>query len=350
MLRILDANLNRIGEGLRLLEDIARFVLNDSDVSEQLKVLRHQLTPRERLFEIKLLSNRRAGEDVGAFLDVAGEAERADLISLVSANSRRVQESLRVLEEIAKIPDQNFGLDWEKPKHARFALYELEQKMVFKLLRRQKREKVAGLYVIIDAQVLRGRNEVELAQQAIKGGAKIIQFRDKLRTKGKLLPLAQQLRKACAESGVIFLVNDHLDLVLASDADGLHIGQEDLPLATARKLLPGDKIVGCSAATLGEALEAEEQGADYIAVGSIFVSPSKPGTRLAGVETLREVKRKVSVPVVAIGGINEENVANVISAGADAVAVISAVLGADDVEEASRRLTARIETAKKDAG
>lgn len=343
MLRILDANLNRIGEGLRLLEDISRFILNDPDLSQQLKALRHELLPKDRLFQEKLLGARQADEDVGAFLREASEQSRSDAVSLVSANARRVEQSLRILEEIAKLPDQDFNLDWDSMKHARFSLYELEQRIVLKLLGRHRMERIAGLYVIIDTQALGTRSEVEVAREAIQGGAKIIQLRDKIRAKAELLSVAQELRKICAEYDTLFIVNDHLDIALASDADGLHVGQEDLPLTVARKLLSGDKIVGCSAATLDEALQAEEQGADYIAVGSIYPTPSKPGTRLAGLDTLRQVKKAVSVPVVAIGGINEDNVADVISAGANAVAVISAVLRADDVKETSQRLTARIE-------
>ncbi len=343
MLRIVDANLNRIGEGLRTLEDITRFILNDPEISEQLKTLRHDLLPRNRAVQRKLLNARKAEEDVGAFLDVDSETERADAISLVSANSRRVQQSLRVLEEVAKIQGEEYGLDWDEFKHARFNLYILEQRMVQKLLRQQKKAKVSGLYVIIDAEVLKGRNEVEVARQAILGGARMVQLRDKLRPKGMLVPLAQELKKVCAQSDVLFIVNDYLDLVIASDADGLHIGQEDLPFAEARRMLPADKIIGCSSATLDEALRADKQGADYIAVGSIYPTPTKPGTRLAGLKMLRQVKKKVSVPVVAIGGINEDNIADVIRAGAGAFAVISAVLSGNDVRKASQRLVKIIE-------
>ena len=339
MLRILDVNLNRIGEGLRLLEDVTRFVLNDPELSEQLKNMRHELLPKDRSLQKRLLSARKAGEDVGAFLDIDSEAERADTVSLVSANSRRVQQSLRVLEELAKVQGDDFGLDWDKFKHARFALYTLEQKIVLELLRHNKREQVAGLYVIIDTQALRGRSELDVARQAIQGGARMIQLRDKVRPKSMLVSLARELKRVCVESNVLFIVNDYLDLAIDSDADGLHIGQEDLPTEAARKMLPGDKILGCSSATLEEALKAEKEGADYIAVGSIYPTPSKSETRLAGLKTLRQVKSKVSVPVVAIGGINKDNIAKVIGAGADAVAVISAVLGADDVKEASQRLT-----------
>jgi thiamine-phosphate pyrophosphorylase len=343
MLRIVDANLNRIGEGLRILEDITRFILNDLEISEQLKTLRHDLLPRDRSVQKRLLSARKAGEDVGAFLDVESEAERDDAVSLVSANSRRVQQSLRVLEEVAKIEGQESGLDWDKFKHARSNLYMLEHRIVLKLLRQQKKAKVSGLYVIIDAEVLKGRNEVEVARQAIQGGAKMIQLRDKLRPKGMLVPLAHELKKVCAQSDALFIVNDFLDLAIASDADGLHIGQDDLPFADARKMLPADKIIGCSSATLDEAIEAEKQGADYIAVGSIYPTPTKPEATLAGLKTLRQVKKKVSLPVVAIGGINEDNIAEVMRAGANAFAVISAVLSRDDVRKASQRLTKIIE-------
>lgn len=338
MLRILDVNLNRIGEGLRLLEDITRFILNDPELSGLLKNMRHELLPKDRSLQKRLLNARKAIEDVGAFLDVDSEADRADTISLVSANSRRVQQSLRVLEEFSKVHGEDFGLDWDKFKHARFALYTIEQKIIQELLRHNKRAQVVGLYVIIDTQSLKGRSEIDVARQAIQGGARMIQFRDKLRPKGMLVPLARELKKVCAESGALFIVNDYIDIVIDSDADGLHVGQDDLPIETARRMLPADKILGCSSATLEEALKAEKEGADYIAVGCIYPTSSKSSTRLAGLKTLRQITSKVSVPVVAIGGINEDNIAKVMRAGADAVAVISAVLGADNVKEASQRL------------
>ncbi|MDY6893602.1 MAG: thiamine phosphate synthase [Chloroflexota bacterium] len=342
MLRILDANLNRIGEGLRLLEDISRFTLNDSELSKQLKSLRHALLPKDRSLQGKLLNARQAEQDVGAFLNEDGEAQRPDVASLVRANSLRIQQSLRVLEEITKVPGQDFGLEWETLKHARFTLYELEKTIVLKLSRHDRISRISGLYLILDTQALRGKNEIEVARQSIQGGATIIQLRDKMRTKSELVPMAQELKKMC-QFNALFIVNDYLDIALASDADGLHLGQEDLPLPVARRLLPADMILGCSTATLEEALQAQEQGADYIAVGAMYPTPSKTDIRLAGIETLRQVKEQVSVPVVAIGGINEDNVAEVINAGADAVAIISAVLHADDVNEASKRIIAKIE-------
>jgi len=344
MLRILDANLNRVGEGLRVLEDIARFLLNDSEISQRLKSLRHELLPGDWLLQRQLLDARNSEQDVGAFAEVAAEGKRLDAVGVVTANAKRVQESLRVLEEVAKLQPQVSALDWDRFKRARFTVYELERRLVLRLLRRDKIAKIAGLYVIIDTEALKGRSEVEVTQKAIQGGAKAIQLRDKKRSKRELLPVAQELKRVCASFGIPFLVNDYLDLVLAVDADGLHLGQEDLPISIARRLLPLDKVLGCSAATVDEAVAAEKDGADYITVGSIYETTSKQGTRLAGTETLRQVKKAVSVPVVAIGGINEDNLEPVIAAGADAIAVISAVLGAEDVKGAASRLATKVES------
>ena len=338
MLRIVDANLNRVGEGLRVLEDIARFLLNDLELSQRLKDLRHELLPSEWSLQSQLLGARDSEGDIAAFTE---EGERSDIVSVATANAKRVQESLRVLEEMAKV--HPLTLDWPQYKRARFTIYELERRLVLRLLRRDKVAQISGLYVIVDLQAFKGRSEVELTREAIQGGARVIQLRDKGRSKRELLPIAQELRRTCALFGVPFIINDHLDLALATDADGLHLGQEDLSLSIARRILPLDKVLGCSAATVEQALKAEEDGADYIAVGSIYETTSKSGTHLAGLETLRQVKKAVSVPVVAIGGINEENLAQVVAAGADAIAVISAVLGADNAKTAAHRLAAKIE-------
>lgn len=341
MLRVLDANFNRVGEGLRILEDIARFTLNDPELSGRLKSLRHELLPYDQALQRQLLSARDTESDVGTSTD---KGERDNVVSIVTANARRVQESLRVLEEVSKLPNAP-AMDWTRFKRARFALYELEHRLTLKLLHQDKAGKIAGLYVIIDAEALKGRSEAEVTQRAIEGGAKVIQLRDKQRGKGELLPIAQRLKGICTASGVPFLIDDHLDLALASDADGLHLGQKDLPIPVARRLLPQDKLLGCSTATAEEAIKAEKEGADYIAVGAIYETSTKlEDYRLAGLETLRQVKKAVSVPVVAIGGINERNLPQVLAAGADAIAVIGAVLGAEDVAGAAQRLVAGIES------
>ena len=337
MFRLIDANLSRLSEGLRLLEDVARFILNDAALSSRLKALRHDLLVKTESFQKTLLTARDSEGDVTAFSKES--MSRSDVNDVVTANARRVTESLRVLEEFAKLPD--IGLDPMKFNRARFAIYEIEKELSGKVSRRGKR--IAGLYVIIDLEALGARDEIETCRQAIRGGANIIQLRDKLGNKSRMLNSARQLQEACAPSGVPFIMNDDLDIALASGADGLHLGQDDLPVSAARRLLPIDKLIGCSTTTVKESLQAEADGADYIAVGSIYPTQSKKSVTVVGLGRLREIRDTVSLPIVAIGGISADNARNVIDAGADAIAVISAILANDDIEQATRKIAERLE-------
>ena len=345
-LRIIDANLNRIGEGLRLLEDVARLLLNDTALTQQLKTMRHELIRGGWSFHQQLLQARDSEGDVGINIEALGEEKERELPIMVMANARRVQESLRVMEELAKVPGAIPELDSGKFKQARFNLYTIEQNLLSKLQRQDKLKHIPGLYVIIDTQALKGRSHIEIAAQAIHGGARIIQLRDKLHSKKELLPIAQQLKNLCAEHNVPFIINDYLDLVLATDADGLHLGQNDLPIPVARKLLPMGKILGCSTTTVDQATTGESEGADYIGIGSIYPTSSKETAKVVGLDRLRQVRQAVTLPLVAIGGINKDNAAEVIAAGADSVAVISAVLEAEAPEEATRQIVAKLESGK----
>jgi len=274
-LRIIDANLNRTGEGLRFLEDIARLELDDAALTLKLKTMRHQLLESDWALQRRLLGARNSEGDVGASTKTPGEEKQREMPIAVVANTRRVQESLRVLEEIAKVPGADPGLNPQRFKQARFDLYTIEQTLLARLMRQDKVKRLPGVYVILDIQALNERSPIEMAGQVIRGGAKVIQLRDKLHSKKELLPLARELRELCAEFNVLFIVNDFLDLALATDADGLHLGQDDLPVTVARKLLPIDKILGCSTRTVEQAAAAEAGGADYIAVGSIYPTISK---------------------------------------------------------------------------
>ena len=345
-LRIIDANLNRIGEGLRLLEELARLLLNDAVLTQQLKTMRHEILRSDWSFHQQLLQARNSEGDVGINIEAAGEEKQRELPIMVVANARRVQESLRILEELAKIPGTPPKLDSEKFKQARFNLYTMEQNLLSKLLRQDKIRQIPGLYVIIDTQALEGRSQIEVAAQVVRGGAKTIQLRDKLHSKRELLPIAQQLKNLCGEHNVLFIINDYLDLVLATDADGLHLGQNDLPIGVARKLLPMDKILGCSVTTLDQAVTARDEGADYIAVGAIYPTSSKETAEVVGLDRLRQIRQVVSLPLVAIGGITKDNAAEAMAAGADAVAVISAVVQAEAPEEAARQIVDRLELQK----
>ncbi len=345
-LRIIDANLNRIGEGLRLLEDLARLLLNDATLTQQLKTMRHELVTSDWSFNQRLLQSRDSESDVGINIEAPEQDKQRELPIMVVANARRVQEALRTLEELAKIPDTASKLDSEKFKQARFSLYTIERTLLSKLLRKDKIRGIPGLYVIIDTQALKGRSHIEVASQAIRGGAKAVQLRDKLQSKKELLPIAQQLKNLCTEHNVLFIMNDYLDLALASDADGLHLGQNDLPIKVARKLLPIDKILGCSTTTVAQAITAESEGADYIAAGSIYPTSSKEAAKVIGLEGLSQIRQAISLPLVAIGGITKDNVAEVLAAGADSVAVISSILQAESPEEAARQIAARFEAIK----
>ena len=202
--------------------------------------------------------------------------------------------------------------------------------------------RIRGLYVIVDPEQTRGRDAVEVARQALEGGASLIQWRDKARDKGEQLPQLRAVRDLCRRHGALLIVNDHADLALAAGADGVHLGQKDLPPAAVRAFVPADFIVGVSTNNVEEARRAEAEGASYVAVGALFPTASKTVTRPASPQRLRDVKQAVSVPVVGIGGINERNIDQVFAAGADAVAVISAVIAADDVRQAAARLAAHL--------
>jgi thiamine-phosphate pyrophosphorylase len=345
-LRIIDANLNRAGEGLHLLEDLARLILNDANLTQQLKTIRHEILRGDWSFNQQLIQSRDSESDVGVDIEARGEEEQRELPIMVVANARRVQESLRILEELSKIPGTTPQLDPEKFKQARFALYSIEQALLSKLSRQDKTGCLTGLYAIIDSQALSGRSHIEVASQLIRGGAKAIQLRDKLYSRDELLPIAQQLKNLCSEHSVLFIINDYLDIALAIGADGLHLGQKDLPIPVARKLLPIDIILGCSVTNVEQATVAESNGADYIAVGSIYPTSSKETAKVVGLERLRQIRQAVSLPLVAIGGINKDNAAEVSAAGADAVVVLSAILKAKDVVEAARQIIAGFEAGK----
>jgi thiamine-phosphate diphosphorylase len=206
--------------------------------------------------------------------------------------------------------------------------------------------RIGGLYVLIDPAACRGRSPVEVARAALAGGASMLQWRDKARDKGEQLPELRAIYRLCVEHDAILIVNDHADLALVLDDAsaprgllGVHVGQKDLPLVELRRIVPRDFIVGVSTNNPEEALQAERDGASYVAAGDIFGTTVKQGTRPASPERLAQVKAAVQVPVIGIGGINAGNVAQVMAAGADGVAVISAVCAAPDPQAAARVLS-----------
>jgi len=345
-LRIIDANLNRAGEGLRVLEDMARLGLGDAAISEQLKNLRHRIVAVNQELGKQLVEARDARGDVGINIKTPEQAEQKSLAQLMAANARRAEESVRTIEEIAKTAaGTGSGLKPEDLEQARFEIYSIEKRLLSRLLRKDRVERISGLCAILDTGALKGRGPVELAGELISGGARIIQLRDKLLQRKELLEIAGELRKICSSNGVLFIVNDYLDIAMASDADGLHLGQNDLPAGTARRLLPIDKIIGVSVKTPEQAIAACKAGGDYIGVGAIYPTSSKKETTVITCDGLARIKKSVDMPVVAIGGINRDNAARTISCGADAVAVISAVMDSEFPRESTRQIVDAIEVA-----
>ena len=204
-----------------------------------------------------------------------------------------------------------------------------------------------SLYVVLDRAAARGRDLADVLDAALAGGCRFVQLRDKEWPSGRLLPVAERLRARCAAAGATFIVNDRIDLAVAVGADGVHLGQEDLPARAARPLLRPGMILGISTHSVEQARTGQAEGADYIAVGSMFPTRSKAEFELVGPDLLRKLRAEIRVPLIGIGGITHDNVGEVIAAGADGVAVISAVCAADDPRAAAARFVTLIADARR---
>ena len=205
-----------------------------------------------------------------------------------------------------------------------------------------------SFYVIIDRRRIKGRLPIWIAREAIAGGATAIQLREKEMENGDLYNLASSIREITKKRKALFLVDDRVDIAQACDADGVHLGEKDLPIKIARKLLGRDKIIGATVRNLSQALRAQREGADYLSLGPIFSTKTKEGLPPPrGLKAITRIKKKIKIPLIAIGGINRENVASIIRAGADGIAVVGAVVGQENVRKATQELLKQIQKAKE---
>ena len=202
------------------------------------------------------------------------------------------------------------------------------------------------LYLVTDRRWLGERTLWDGVEEAIRGGATLVQLREKEISSKEYLELAQRVKEVTDRHDIPLIINDRIDIALAVDADGVHLGPEDLPVPLARKLLGDGKIIGSSAASVDEALLFQAQGADYLGVGAVFPTSTKRGTEKVGLEDLRGIKSAVHIPVVAIGGIKVENAKSVMETGVDGVAVVSAIMDQADIREAARRLLSLLKKGK----
>ena len=336
--RILDANFNRAREALRVVEDFARFALDDAALSGLAKDLRSRLQECFRHFPAEaLLAARDTPGDVGTALTSPTESARGDAAAVVSAACKRLTEALRTLEEYAKVAASDQA---GKLEAMRYAAYTLEQRIGLRLAATGRFEKVR-LYVLVTSSLCRGA-ALDVARAAIAGGADCLQLREKDMPDRQLLELAREMHKLTLDAGALFIVNDRPDVAAIVGADGVHLGQDDLPVSAARRVLPPGALVGRSTHNIAQARAAVEEAADYIAVGPMFPTSTKDAGPVAGVAYLKQVLAEIATPHVAIGGITAENVAELAAAGCRRVAVCSAVIAAPDPKAAAAALKAAL--------
>ncbi|MEH6936249.1 thiamine phosphate synthase [Bacillus sp. JJ664] len=198
------------------------------------------------------------------------------------------------------------------------------------------------LYLVTDRAVLGERDLIQSVEAAIKGGTTIVQLREKNCSSLDFYELALRVKEVTSRYNVPLIINDRLDIALAIEADGLHIGQEDLPLAVARKIVGEEMIIGVSATTLEEALLAQKQGADYVGIGSVYPTNTKLDAKPVSLEELIVIREAISIPIVGIGGINEDNVTDLMKTKIDGVAIVSAILGKEDIKAAAENFITKM--------
>ncbi|MFM1842977.1 MAG: Thiamin-phosphate pyrophosphorylase [Cyanobacteriota bacterium] len=328
--RILDANLNRAREGLRTVEEWCRFGLEDPELSNQCKNLRQALAQWHHP-DLKMARN--TPDDVGTQLTHPQESQRQSIQVLIHANLGRVQEALRVLEEYGKLHEPGMGASC---KQIRYQVYVLESQLLRQTRLHQLQQ--TSLYLVTSPT----KDLTAIVQSALQGGLRLVQYRDKETDDCLRWQRAQELQQLCQHYGALFLVNDRVDLALAVNADGVHLGQQDLPIAVARQLLGPQKIIGRSTTNPEEMQRAMAEGADYIGVGPVYATPTKAGKTPAGLEYVNYAARHATVPWFAIGGIDGENLVAVQEAGATQVAIVRAIMQADNPQGITAELLSQL--------
>lgn len=336
--RAVDVNLNRSREALRVLDDYARFVLDDRGLTEQLKHLRHSLADASaRLPQGLLLAARDTEQDVGTTIGTSREYARTTPAEVAAVNLKRLQEALRSAEEYGKVLDSGFGKAVEA---IRYSAYTLERQLLRGADARTKLAE-ARLYVLLTGSQCATSMDW-IIEQAAEGGADVFQLREKTLTDRELIARARQVREWTRRAGVLFVVNDRPDIARLVEADGVHLGQDDLPVAAARRIVGPDAIIGVSTHTIEQVRRAVTDGADYIGVGPTFPSSTKPFEAFAGLEFVREVAEETTLPAFTLGGINLSNVGQVTAAGGTRIAVSAAIATADEPRGVAMALKAAL--------
>jgi len=346
ILRIVDVNANRAREALRIVEDYARFALDDADAAACAKQIRHDLRDlADAIGRRELLAARDILADVGREQKTPAEGQRNQPGDVVQAAFARLTEALRTIDEYAK-------LQWPqvagRAERLRYGVYELEQRIVLRGTLRQ-RFRQARLYVIVTGALCSGE-WMATAEAALRGGAGVIQLREPDLPAGGLLDRARRLRDLTRRYEALLIVNDRPDVARLSGADGVHVGQNDLPVREARTIAGAERLVGKSTHTQEQVAGAIAERPDYIAVGPVFPSRTKPQPHVVGVQAVAAAAERSNLPLVAIGGITAENAEQVLRAGADVLCVCSAVISTPDPEAAARHLCAVHQQVRSESG
>jgi thiamine-phosphate pyrophosphorylase len=331
--RILDAEANRAAEALRVVEDYCRFVLDDAFLTRQIKQMRHDLVDVLVCQGNSALAARDTLADVGTGISTPREWVRHSAIAVVQANLKRLQEALRSLEEYSKLSSPARA---QRLEELRYNSYTLERTIV---LGHGARERLsdARLHVLISGSQCKADLEWTIAEAAA-GGAQIFQLREKNLSDRELLERARRVRKATTQASVLFIMNDRPDIAHCVGADGVHLGQDDLPIKEARRIVGPDVLIGLSTHTIEQVREAVLAGASYIGVGPTFPSTTKNFPGYPGPEFVRAAVTETSLPCFAIGGITLATIGTAIESGATRVAVSEAICSADKPREIAAQM------------
>ncbi|MBX9626701.1 MAG: thiamine phosphate synthase [Gemmataceae bacterium] len=336
--RVVDANLNRGREALRVLEDYARFALEDRFLTEQFKDLRHELAAAAgRVPPGLLLAARETQHDIGTSVTAAGEYDRRSAGQVAEVNLKRLQESLRSLEEYGKVLGADLGRAFEG---LRYRVYTLERAVVTGG-RARERLTEARVYVLLTGSECVASLDWTI-ERAAAGGATVFQLREKSLPDRELLRRARDVRRWTRRAGAVFIINDRPDIARLAEADGVHLGQDDLPVKEARRVLGPAALIGVSTHSVEQVRRAVLDGADYLGVGPTFPSRTKAFEAFPGPDFVRAAAAETSLPAFVLGGVGPENVGQVVAAGGRRVAVGAAVCRADDPEPVARVLRAAL--------
>lgn len=338
--RIIDANFNRAREAFRVMEEFCRFALNSAPLTERAKQLRHELSAcLGKLDAVRLIAARDSLGDVGIGRTVDNQLQRSDLRDCFTAGCKRLTESLRTLTEMIQTLNPEVAQTIEK---LRFSAYTLEKDIVLFSDTTEKFKSVR-LYVIITSSL--PADVLSLAGHCLAGGADCIQLRAKDIEDDKLFALASEFVKICKDAGVIAIINDRVDIAVIAGADGVHLGQNDLPAEYARKIQLAPLIIGRSTHSIKQLHAVCEELPTYVSLGPVFSTGTKPTAEPVGLDYVKrgvEILDETGIGHVAIGGITLDNVEDVLKAGAKAIAVCSAVTESAEPTVACRALKEKI--------